>query len=57
MGHGHHGLAVRQRHLRGHAALETALAKFYGRKHAMVFTTGYQANLGGISGLVAAATT
>jgi 8-amino-7-oxononanoate synthase len=36
----------------GHADLETALAKFYGRKHAMVFTTGYQANLGSISGLV-----
>jgi 8-amino-7-oxononanoate synthase len=36
----------------GHAALEKALARFYGRKHAMVFTTGYQANLGGISGLV-----
>jgi 8-amino-7-oxononanoate synthase len=36
----------------GHAALEAALAKFYGRKHAMVFTTGYQANLGSISGLV-----
>lgn len=36
----------------GHAALEQALANFYGRKHAMVFTTGYQANLGSISGLV-----
>ena len=36
----------------GHAALEEALARFYNRKHAMVFTTGYQANLGGISGLV-----
>lgn len=36
----------------GHAELEKALARFYGRKHAMVFTTGYQANLGGISGLV-----
>lgn len=36
----------------GHAALEQALAKFYGRKHGMVFTTGYQANLGSISGLV-----
>jgi 8-amino-7-oxononanoate synthase len=36
----------------GHAALEQALASFYGRKHAMVFTTGYQANLGTISGLV-----
>ncbi|MCR5876103.1 pyridoxal phosphate-dependent aminotransferase family protein [Phenylobacterium sp. J426] len=37
---------------KGHAALEQALASFYGRKHAMVFTTGYQANLGTISGLV-----
>ena len=36
----------------GHAALEEALARFYNRQHAMVFTTGYQANLGGISGLV-----
>jgi 8-amino-7-oxononanoate synthase len=36
----------------GHTALETALAKFYGRKHAMVFTTGYQANLGVLSTLV-----
>ncbi len=36
----------------GHTALENALARFYGRKHAMVFTTGYQANLGGISALV-----
>ena len=30
----------------GHVAMEQALAKFYGRDHAMVFTTGYQANLG-----------
>ena len=36
----------------GHTALETALARFYGRKHAMVFTTGYQANLGVLSTLV-----
>jgi 8-amino-7-oxononanoate synthase len=36
----------------GHAALETALANFYGRQHGMVFTTGYQANLGIISTLV-----
>ena len=36
----------------GHSALEAALARFYGRKHAMVFSTGYQANLGGISALV-----
>ena len=36
----------------GHTDLEQSLARFYDRKHAMVFTTGYQANLGGISGLV-----
>src|SRR6185437_9112110 len=30
----------------GHQRLEEALAEFYGRDHAMVFTTGYQANLG-----------
>ena len=36
----------------GHLALETALADFYGRRHAMVFTTGYQANLGVLSSLV-----
>ncbi|MBV9509635.1 MAG: aminotransferase class I/II-fold pyridoxal phosphate-dependent enzyme [Caulobacteraceae bacterium] len=36
----------------GHAALERALADFYGRKHGMVFTTGYQANLGVLSSLV-----
>ena len=34
-----------------HVAMETALARFYGRKHAMVFTTGYQANLGVLSAL------
>ena len=36
----------------GHEKLEVSLAKFYGRKHAMVFTTGYQANLGVLSALV-----
>lgn len=36
----------------GHLAMETALATFYGRQHAMVFTTGYQANLGVLSSLV-----
>lgn len=30
----------------GHAALEQTLADFYGTRHAMVFSTGYQANLG-----------
>jgi len=35
----------------GHAALEERLAQFYGRRSAMVFSTGYQANLGMISAL------
>ncbi|RAK52786.1 serine palmitoyltransferase [Phenylobacterium deserti] len=35
-----------------HTQLEQSLASFYGRKHAMVFTTGYQANLGVLSALV-----
>jgi 8-amino-7-oxononanoate synthase len=33
----------------GHTGLEEALARFYGCRSAMVFTTGYQANLGIIS--------
>jgi len=36
----------------GHMKLEQALATFYGREHAMVFSTGYQANLGVLSALV-----
>ena len=36
----------------GHRRLERDLAEFYGREHAMVFTTGYQANLGILSTLV-----
>ncbi len=35
----------------GHKGLERELARFYGRDHCMVFTTGYQANLGIISTL------
>ncbi|UYN96895.1 MAG: aminotransferase class I/II-fold pyridoxal phosphate-dependent enzyme [Enhydrobacter sp.] len=35
-----------------HALLEREIAEFYGKRHCMVFTTGYQANLGVISGLV-----
>lgn len=35
-----------------HAALEAELADFYGKKHCMVTSTGYQANLGVISTLV-----
>jgi 8-amino-7-oxononanoate synthase len=37
-----------------HVALEEEIAAFYGKKHCMVFTTGYQANLGIISNLVGA---
>lgn len=35
----------------GHTELEHSLAKFFGRRSAMVFTTGYQANLAMISTL------
>jgi 8-amino-7-oxononanoate synthase len=35
-----------------HESLEKELASFYGRKHGMVFSTGYQANLGILSTLV-----
>ncbi|MDX3909115.1 MAG: aminotransferase class I/II-fold pyridoxal phosphate-dependent enzyme [Sphingobium sp.] len=35
----------------GHKEVETALREFYGTDHAMVFSTGYQANLGIISTL------
>ena len=34
-----------------HAACEEALKDFYGMSHAMVFSTGYQANLGMVSTL------
>ena len=33
----------------GHREVEQSLCEFYGMKHAMVFSTGYQANLGVIS--------
>src|ERR1041384_5542169 len=35
-----------------HEQLETELAEFFGKKSCLVFSTGYQANLGVISGLV-----
>lgn len=35
----------------GHTALEDSLKEFYGTKFAMVFSTGYQANLGIVSSL------
>jgi len=34
-----------------HGRLEREFAEYYGKRHAMVFTTGYQANLGMIAGL------
>jgi glycine C-acetyltransferase/8-amino-7-oxononanoate synthase len=37
----------------GHKALEANIADFYGTKHCMVFSTGYQANLGLCSALTA----
>ncbi len=38
----------------GHRQLEQELAEFYGKRHAVVFSTGYQANLGTISALAGA---
>lgn len=40
-----------------HRRLEEAFADKYGKRHALVFTTGYQANLGVIAGLCAAGDT
>jgi len=40
-----------------HSRLEEAFARAYGKPHAMVFSTGYQANLGLISGLCASGDT
>ena len=39
---------------RMHKALEEELARFLNRKHCIVFTTGYQANLGMLAGLAGA---
>ena len=52
LGTGTTGSRVANGNYAGHLDLETALADFYGRKSAMVFSTGYQANLGIISTLV-----
>ena len=41
----------------GHEALEREIAAYYGRRAAVLFTTGYQANLGTISALVGPADT
>ena len=51
-GTGTTGSRVANGNYEGHLLLERALADFYGCEHAMVFTTGYQANLGVLSTLV-----
>ena len=49
LGTGTTGSSIANGHYGGHRALEQALAGFFGVEHGMVFTTGYQANLGIIS--------
>jgi len=51
MGTGTTGSRVLNGTFAGHRALEEALCRFFGSQHAMVFSTGYQANLGIISTL------
>ena len=51
-GTGTTGSRIANGSLGGHVAMEAALARFFGRRHAMLFTTGYQANLGVLSALV-----
>ncbi len=51
LGTGTTGSRVANGNYASHQALEAELAQFLNRKHCIVFTTGYQANLGMISGL------
>jgi 7-keto-8-aminopelargonate synthetase-like enzyme len=51
MGTGTTGSRVLNGTYAGHRALEATLAEFYGTKGAIVFSTGYQANLGMLSTL------
>ena len=51
-GTGTTGSRIANGSLDGHLKMEQALARFFGRRHAMLFTTGYQANLGVLSALV-----
>jgi len=51
LGTGTTGSRVANGTFAGHRQLETALAEFFGTRKAMVFSTGYQANLGMISTL------
>ena len=51
-GTGTTGSRIANGSLGAHLELERGLARFFGRRHAMLFTTGYQANLGVLSALV-----
>ncbi len=51
-GTGTTGSRIANGSLDAHLKMERALAGFFGRRHAMLFTTGYQANLGVLSALV-----
>jgi 8-amino-7-oxononanoate synthase len=53
-GTGTTGSRVANGNYSGHRELEREFAEFYGCKYAVVFSTGYQANLGTISGLAGA---
>ncbi|MGC8477660.1 MAG: serine palmitoyltransferase [Acetobacteraceae bacterium] len=50
-GSGTTGSRIANGSYQGHRRLERALADFFGRRHAMVFSTGYQANLGILSAI------
>lgn len=52
MGTGTTGSRMANGNYSGHRALETELADFYGYPYAMVFSTGYAANLGVLSALL-----
>ncbi|HET8882916.1 MAG TPA: pyridoxal phosphate-dependent aminotransferase family protein [Solimonas sp.] len=52
LGTGTTGSRVANGSYAGHGALERDLATFFGRRHCMVFSTGYQANLGMLSTIV-----
>ena len=51
LGSGTTGSRIANGSYAGHRELERDFAEFYGRRHAMVFTTGYQANLGVLSAI------
>jgi 8-amino-7-oxononanoate synthase len=53
-GTGTTGSRIANGNYRVHAEIEEALARFLGRRSAMLFTTGYQANLGILSTVVGA---